>query len=342
MIAPMYVGEFAPSAVRGQLGAYQQVAIIGGMTIAYMVNWGITLQGGDAWVLETGWRLMMLSLAIPAMAFFYLSFSVPESPSWLVKTGRIDEARRQLSRSADPEEVNAMLDNFAAQSRGEKPVALFTFGKRVVFVAIALSVFQQLVGINAISYYGPAIFEEMGYHMGASFLAMLIASMVSFMATMAVVLVVDKVGRKPLLIAGGLISGISMVALGCLFQTGQAGVYGLVAVCFFLIGFAFSFGPIVWIMMTELFPAPIRGQAMAIAVASQWIANLLVSGTFPWLFGNGTLNAALNHGFPFWLYGGFAILAAFVVMRHVPETRGVDADHLSAMWRREEAASAVK
>jgi SP family xylose:H+ symportor-like MFS transporter len=156
------------------------------------------------------------------------------------------------------------------------------------------------------------------------------------------VLVVDKVGRKPLLIAGGLISGISMVALGCLFQTGQAGVYGLVAVCFFLIGFAFSFGPIVWIMMTELFPAPIRGQAMAIAVASQWIANLLVSGTFPWLFGNGTLNAALNHGFPFWLYGGFAILAAFVVMRHVPETRGVDADHLSAMWRREEAASAVK
>lgn len=337
MIAPMYVGEFAPSAVRGQLGAYQQIAIIGGMTLAYFVNWGIALQGGDAWVLETGWRWMMLALAVPALAFFYLSFSVPESPSWLVATGRLEEARRQLARSAEPEEVRAMLEDLSAERGEEKPVPLFTFGRRVVLVGIALSVFQQLVGINAICYYGPMIFGKMGYHMDASFLGTLIASMVNFMATMIVVLLVDKVGRKPLLIFGGIISGLSLLTLGSLFHSQQTGLLGLVAMCCFMAGFAISFGPIVWIMMTELFPAPIRGKAMSIAVASQWVANLLVSASFPMIMGSGALNQISNHGFAFWLYGSFGILAAFVVMRYVPETRGVDSDQLSALWRREEA-----
>lgn len=342
MIAPMYVGEFAPSSVRGQLGAYQQIAIIGGMTVAYFVNWGVALQGGDTWVLETGWRWMMLSLAVPAMAFFYLSFSVPESPSWLVKNGRLEEARRLLARSAEPEEVRSMLEDLSAERGEEKPLPLFAFGKRVVLVGVALSVFQQFVGINAVLYYGPSIFAEMGYHIDASFLAMLIASLVNFLATMIVVLVVDKVGRKPLLICGGLISGVSMLSLGFLFQAQQTGVYGLVAMCCYLAGFAISFGPIVWIMMTELFPAPIRGQAMSVAVASQWVANLLVAGTFPLLMGSATLNQAWNHGFAFWLYGSFALIAAFLVMRFVPETRGVDSDQLSALWRREDLAAATK
>jgi SP family xylose:H+ symportor-like MFS transporter len=338
MIAPMYVGEFAPSAVRGQLGAYQQIAIIGGMTIAYFVNWGITLQGGDTWVLETGWRWMMLSLSIPAMAFFYLSFSVPESPSWLVKNGRVEEARRLLARSAEPEEVRAMLEDLAAERREDKPVPLFSYGRRVVFVGVALSVFQQLVGINSVLYYGPDIFATMGYHMDASFLGILIASVVNFMATMIVVLIVDKVGRKPLLIIGGVVMGLSMLVLGSLFHAGQSGVFGLIAMCFYLAGFAISFGPIVWIMMTEIYPEPIRGQAMSIAVASQWVANLLVSGTFPLLLGNEMLNGAWNHGFAFWLYGTLALVSAFIVMRFVPETRGVQSAHLSALWRREELA----
>jgi SP family xylose:H+ symportor-like MFS transporter len=343
MIAPMYVGEFAPSAVRGQLGAYQQIAITGGMTIAYFVNWGITLQGDDVWVLETGWRWMMLSLSIPAMAFFYLSFSVPESPSWLVKNGKLDQARKLLARSAEPAEVRDMLEELSgAGAEEEKTAPLLSFGARVVLVGVALSVFQQLVGINTVLYYGPEIFRQMGYHMDAAFLGILVACVVNLMSTMVVVLIVDKVGRKPLLIFGGLIMGVSMLALGSLFHSQNTGIIALVAICFYLAGFAVSFGPIVWIMMTEIYPAPIRGQAMSIAVASQWIANLVVSGTFPLLLGNDTLNAAFNHGFPFWLYGSFAILAAFIVLRFVPETRGVDSDHLSALWRREDVAAAAK
>jgi len=340
MIAPTYVGEFAPSAVRGQLGAYQQIAITGGMTIAYFVNWGISLQGDDQWVLSIGWRWMMLSLAIPALAFFYLSFSVPESPSWLVKTGRLDQARRQLSPSGDPDEVRTLLSELAEAHPHEKSAPLLTFGWRVVLVGVALSVFQQLVGINAVLYYGPVIFARMGYHMDAAFLGILVACVVNLMSTMVVVLFVDKVGRKPLLISGGLIMGLSMLTLGSLFHLQNTGMLGLAAICIYLAGFAISFGPIVWIMMTEIYPAPIRGQAMSIAVASQWVANLLVSGTFPLLLGSETLNSVWNHGFPFWLYGSFGILAAFIVMRYVPETRGVDSDLLAALWKREDAAAA--
>jgi SP family xylose:H+ symportor-like MFS transporter len=339
MIAPMYVGEFAPSAVRGQLGAYQQIAITGGMTAAYFVNWGITLQGDELWVLETGWRWMMLSLAIPASAFFYLSFSVPESPSWLVKKGHIEQARRLLARSAEPDEVREILEELAATAPEEKPAPLRTFGMRVVLVGVALSVFQQLVGINTVLYYGPEIFARMGYHMDGAFLGIVVACIVNLLFTMVVVLIVDKVGRKPLLIFGGLLMGLSMLTLGSLFHSQQAAAFGLAAVCLYLAGFAVSFGPIVWIMMTEIFPAPIRGQAMSLAVASQWIANLLVSGTFPLLLGNDTLNATWNHALPFWLYGSFAIIAAFIVLRYVPETRGVDSEHLTALWRREDVAT---
>ncbi len=336
LIAPMYVSEFAPSAVRGQLGAYQQIAIIGGMTLAYVVNWGIGLQGDDNWMLETGWRWVMLAMAVPAIAFFLLSFTVPESPRWLVQTGRIEQAHRALLRSADPEEARAMLADLAEDTEAaEKPEPVRAFGTRVIIVGVALSVFQQLVGINAICYYGPEIFRHMGYHMDAAFLGIAVASMVNMLFTMVVVLIVDKVGRKPLLILGGIVMGISMLSLGSLFHAQVTGMLGLLAICGFFAGFAISFGPIVWIMLSEIFPGPIRGQAMSIAVSAQWVANLLVSASVPWMLRDGFLNSFSNHGFAFWIYGSCALLAAFVVLRYVPETKGVDNDLLGAFWRRQ-------
>jgi SP family xylose:H+ symportor-like MFS transporter len=341
VIAPMYVAEFAPSAMRGQLGAYQQIAIAGGIAIVLFVNWGIGLQGDDAWVLRTGWRWMMVSMAVPALAFFWLSFTVPESPSWLVRHGRIEQARRMLSRSADPEEVQQLLDHLAAANqKPQKPMALFSFGSRVVMVGVALSVLQQLMGLNALSYYGPQILQRMGYHMDAAFLGALIARCVNLLATMVVVLIVDKVGRKPLLIFGALAMGLSMMALGSLFRTDNASAHGLTAMCIYMAGLGMSFGPIVWILMSEIFPAPIRGQAMSLAIAAQWGTNFLVSFTFPIMFGDSTLNAFMHGGFAFWIYGAFGILAAYVVLRYVPETKGVDNDLLSAFWRKHAARRA--
>ncbi len=343
VIAPMYVAEFAPSAVRGQLGAYQQIAIAGGISLVLFVNWGISLQGDDRWVIEVGWRYMMVSLAVPALAFFWLSFTVPESPRWLVRHGRIEQARRALARSTDTEEVRVMLEDLAQQSQtAEKPQPLLAFGARVVLVGVALSVLQQLVGLNAISYYGPQILMKMGYHLDAALLGVLIARCLNLLATMIVVLIVDRVGRKPLLIAGALCMGFAMMAIGTLFQTGLTGPYGLIAICCCFVGYGMSFGPIVWILMSELFPAPIRGQAMSIAIAAQWGANFLVASTFPVLFGSSFLTRMAHHGFPFWVYGAFAMLAAFTVLRYVPETKGLDHEVLGAFWRRQARPDAAR
>jgi MFS transporter, SP family, xylose:H+ symportor len=336
VIAPMYVAEFAPNAVRGQLGAYQQIAIAGGVAIALFVNWGVSLQGDDSWVLGVGWRYMMVSLALPALAFFWLSFTVPESPGWLVKHGQVEKARRALSRSADPEEVSQMLEDLAAEhSLQETPTPLFAYGARVVVVVVTFSVLQQLIGLNALSYYGPQILQRMGYHMDEAFLGVLIARAINLLATMIVVVIVDRVGRKPLLTFGALVIGLSMIALGSLFNAGNTGALGLVAICCCFAGFGMSFGPIVWIMMSEIFPPPIRGQAMSIAISAQWGANFLVSFTFPVIFGNSALNGFAHGGIAFWVYGSFGLLAAFVVMRFLPETKGIDNERLGAFWRRQ-------
>ncbi len=178
MIAPMYVGEFAPSAVRGQLGAYQQIAIIGGMTIAYFVNWGIALQGDDSWVLETGWRWMMLSLAIPAHGVLLPElFGARIARAGWSRPGASNRRANYWRARPIPKKCAACSQSSAATSPEEKPAPLFAFGARVVLVGVALSVFQQLVGINAVLYYGPEIFASMGYHMDRRSSASLVARM---------------------------------------------------------------------------------------------------------------------------------------------------------------------
>ena len=218
-----------------------------------------------------------------------------------------------------------MLEDLAdGSSVQEKPAPLLAFGARVVLVGVALSLLQQLMGLNAISYYGPQILQRMGYPHGRGFLGVLVARSLNLLATMVVVLIVDRVGRKPLLIFGALIMGLSMMALGALFENENTGAYGLMAMCCYMVGLGMSFGPIVWIMMSEIFPAPIRGQAMSMAIAAQWGANFLVSFTFPVMFGDSGLNALAHGGFAFWIYGGFGIAGGVrgAALRAGDERRG--------------------
>jgi SP family xylose:H+ symportor-like MFS transporter len=229
-----------------------------------------------------------------------------------------------------------MLADLAAGNQAQqKPEPLFAFGSRVVMGGVALSVLQQLMGLNALSYYGPQILQRMGYHMDAAFLGVLGARCLNLLATMCVVLIVDRVGRKPLLIFGALVMGLAMMALGSLFRTDNASTYGLMAMCLYMAGLGMSFGPIVWILMSEIFPTPIRAQAMSLAIAAQWGANFLVSFTFPIMFGDSALNGFAHGGFAFWIYGGFGVLAAYVVLHYVPETKGVDNGVLGIFWRKQ-------
>jgi SP family xylose:H+ symportor-like MFS transporter len=344
MLSPLYIAEIAPPAHRGQLVTYQQVAIVGGMTLVYFVNWFIASQGDDQWVLSTGWRLMLISAAIPAVLFFGLLLLVPETPRWLVMKGRMDEAKAVLSRLSSEAEARIVLKEID-DSLHERSGRLFAFGGLVIFVGIMLSVFQQFVGINAVLYYAPLMFQNMGASTDSALLQTIIVGVANIVFTLIALVTVDRWGRKPLLILGALMMAVSMLTLGFLFNSHNVGTAALIAVVAYIAGFALSWGPVVWVLLSEIFPNSIKGKAMALAVAIQWIANLFVSWSFKVLDGNSVLNAMFNHGFSYWIYGAMSILAALFVWRYVPETKGQSLEAIQHLWKPKEpldSASSAK
>jgi MFS transporter, SP family, xylose:H+ symportor len=331
LLSPLYIAEIAPPSQRGRLVTYQQIAIVGGMVIVYFVNYAIQRQGDDAWLLDTGWRYMLLSGAIPAALFLVLLFFVPETPRGLVILGHKEKAHQVLQRLVSAEESRVVLGEIE-QSLNHTSGKLFAYGGLVVFVGIMLSVFQQLVGINAVLYYAPLMFKNMGAATDSAFLQTVVVGIANVVFTIVALVTVDRWGRKPLLILGALVMAVSMLTLGFLFYSGHVGTAALVAVVAYIAGFALSWGPVVWVLLSEIFPNAIKGRAMAIAVAMQWIANLFVSWTFKVLDGNSVLNAMFNHGFAYWIYGVMSILAALFVMRYVPETKGKRLEHIHEVW----------
>jgi MFS transporter, SP family, xylose:H+ symportor len=331
MLSPLYIAEIAPPKQRGRLVTYQQVAIVGGMTLVYFVNWFIASQGDDQWVLSTGWRYMLLSEALPAVLFFGLLLRVPETPRWLVMKGRMNDARQVLARLSNETEARIVLSEID-QSLRERSGRLFAFGALVVFVGIMLSVFQQFVGINAVLYYAPLMFKNMGASTDSALLQTIIVGVANIVFTLIALVTVDRWGRKPLLILGALIMALSMLSLGFLFASGNMGLAALIAVVAYIAGFALSWGPVVWVLLAEIFPNAIKGKAMAVAVAMQWAANLFVSWSFKVLDGNSALNAMFNHGFSYWIYGAMSLLAALFVWRFVPETKGHSLEAIQHLW----------
>ncbi len=336
MLSPLYIAEIAPPRHRGQLVTYQQVAIVGGMTLVYFVNWFIASQGDDQWVLQTGWRYMLASAAIPAVLFFGLLLLVPETPRWLVMKGRMNEARQVLTRLSTESEARIVL-NEIDESLRERSGGLLAFGALVIFVGIMLSVFQQFIGINAVLYYAPLMFQNMGASTDSALLQTIIVGVANIVFTLIALFTVDRWGRKPLLILGGIIMAVSMLSLGFLFSSGNVGTAALIAVVAYIAGFALSWGPVVWVLLSEIFPNAIKGKAMALAVAMQWIANLFVSWSFKVLDGNSALNAMFNHGFAYWIYGVMSILAALFVWRFVPETKGQSLEAIQHLWTKRPA-----
>jgi SP family xylose:H+ symportor-like MFS transporter len=341
MLAPMYIAEIAPPSKRGALVTYQQIAIVSGITVSYFVNYFIKKFGGDGdpnWVHDQGWRYMLACCAIPAGLFVLLLFFVPETPRGLMLKGKPDKANAVLRRLASEEEakiVVAEIDASLKETKGH----LLSYGGLVIIVGILLSAFQQLVGINAVLYYGPQMFANMGFKGDASFAQTVIMGIVMVAFTLVATVTVDKWGRKPLLILGAIVMAVSMIALGFMFNAGSVGLAALVVVCIYIAGFSLSWGPVVWVMLAEIFPNSIRDKAMAIAVAAQWFMNWVVSVTFNIMDGSSALNASFNHGFAYWLYGGFSVLAALFVWKFVPESKGVTLEAMQRLWKKEPVAA---
>jgi SP family xylose:H+ symportor-like MFS transporter len=333
MLAPLYIAEISPPSERGRMVTLQQIAIVFGITLVYFVNWAIASQGDESWVLSVGWRWMLASEAIPALLFLFLLFFVPDSPRWYVLKGRRDEALAVLRRISDNLTAQTTLAEIDA-TLVERSRPLFSFGGKVLFIGIMLSVLQQFIGINAVLYYGPQMFQNAGFSSNVAMLQTVVVGIALLVFTLVALVTVDRWGRKPLLILGGAIQAVSMFALGALFANHATNAWPLIAAVTYIAGFSLSWGPVTWVMLAEIFPNSIKGKAMAIAVAAQWIANLFISWSFKILDGSSALNAIANHAIAYWIYGAMSVLAALFVWRLVPETKQHSLEAIEGFWKK--------
>lgn len=346
-ICPMYIAEIAPADKRGKLVSWNQFAIIFGQLVVYFVNLVIlgdhiapkmealaeginriinvdALASDGNWSVTTGWRLMFGSECVPAGLFTLLILLVPETPRYLAMSGKDDKALAVLSRINGKSKAQEILSDIKSTVE-EKKEKVFSFGFMVIFIGIMLSVFQQAVGINAVLYYAPRIFESMG--MGNPMTQTVLMGVVNITFTLVAIFTVEKLGRKPLLIVGSL--GMAVGALGVALADivpGLPGAIGVISVMFYSASFMFSWGPICWVLIAEIFPNTIRGAAVAIAVAFQWIFNFIVSSTFVPMY---TWSPAFTYG----LYCAICVIAAIFVWKLVPETKGKTLEDMTALWR---------
>ncbi len=349
-ICPMYIAEIAPSNIRGTLVSWNQFAIIFGQLVVYFVNFMILgnhvnpvielvggvnqiINPGDAvWTTETGWRLMFVSEAVPAGLFALLVTLVPETPRYLAMVGNDTKALDVLSKINGQEVADKILLDIKA-TVNEKTERLFTYGWLVIFIGIMLSVFQQAVGINAVLYFAPRIFESM--NMGDPMMQTIMMGVINILFTLVAVFTVEKLGRKPLLIWGslGMALGACGVAVSNLVEV--APVVPVVSIMVYSASFMFSWGPICWVLIAEIFPNTIRSAAVAIAVAFQWVFNFIVSSTFVPMYNMqlGDMGAKFGHMFAYALYGVICIIAAIFVWKLVPETKGKTLEDMTKLWK---------
>ena len=349
-VCPMYIGEVSPSDRRGMMVSWNQFAIIFGQLVVYFVNFLIlgshtnpvieqrgqginaVAAGSDPWTIATGWRYMFGSEAIPAAVFTVLICLVPESPRYLAMSGREEQSLRVLSKINGQSKARQILDDIkrSATVRRER---LFSYGALCVFVGIMLSVFQQVVGINAVLYYAPRIFGDMG--MTDPMFNTVMMGVVNILFTLLAIFTVEKIGRKPLLIAGSLCMGLGAFGVALTFGVDGLQLITMISIMLYSAAFMFSWGPICRVLISEIFPKTIRGAAVAIAVAAQWIFNFIVSSTFVPMF-NMHLSGGDNfgHWFTYALYGVMSIVAAVFVWRLVPETKGKTLEEMNNLWKR--------
>ncbi|MCX5228938.1 sugar porter family MFS transporter [Streptomyces sp. NBC_00233] len=336
VIGPAYIAEVAPAAYRGRLGSFQQAAIVIGIAISQLVNYGILQladgdQRGEIGGLEA-WQWMLGVMVVPAVLYGMLSFAIPESPRFLISVGKVDRAKEVL---AEVEGSGVDLDHRVAEidaaMRSEHKSTfkdLFTVGSRfkllpIVWVGIGLSVFQQLVGINVAFYYSATLWQSVGIDPSSSFFYSFTTSIINIIGTVIAMVLVDRVGRKPLALVGSIGMAIALGFEAWAFSADLVdgklpetqGVVALGAAHVFVLFFALSWGVVVWVFLGEMFPNRIRAAALGVAASAQWIANWAITASFPSL-------ADWNLSGTYMIYTFFAVLSIPFVLRYVKETKG--------------------
>ena len=330
MLSPLYIAEIAPAKSRGKLVSFNQLAIVGGFMVVYFVNYFISRSGGsDEWLNAVGWRWMFASEVIPAGLFLFLLFFVPDTPRSLMLRNKTEKALEVLQKVNGEEEGKKIVQEIKG-SLVQHSGKLLSFGWLVIIIGITLSIFQQFVGINVVLYYAPEIFKNIDPDTDGALLLTIIVGIVNFLFTIIAIRTVDKYGRATY--DNRCLRDVRCyVFMGFVFFSGATGYLALACMMLYVASFAMSWGPVTWVLLSEIFPNKIRGRAMAIAVAAQWVSNYLVSLTFPIMDDNSYLTERFNHGFAYWIYGVMAILAMYFVWKFVPETKGKTLEEMESL-----------
>lgn len=339
VLSPAYISEVAPAHIRGRMTTVQQIMIITGLTAAFVVNYFLAASAGAStapyWAGIEAWRWMYLMQAVPAAVFLVALFFIPESPRYLVSKGRIDEAGKVLTRLFGGAAAATKVDEIGASfSADHRPRLSDIFDpvkggvRPIVWAGLLLAVFQQLVGINVIFYYGATLWQLAGFTEDQSLQINIVSGIVSIAACFGTILLVDRIGRKPLLLIGSAGMAVTLFALVYAFANGtldaggklqlssSLGTLALIAANLYVIFFNLSWGPIMWVMLGEMFPNQIRGSALAVCGFFQWFANFLITFTFP-IMAVG-LGLAVSYSF----YAICAVISFFLVQRFIVETKG--------------------
>ncbi|HEX5487925.1 MAG TPA: sugar porter family MFS transporter [Rhodanobacteraceae bacterium] len=345
VVAPAYIAEVSPASIRGRLGSMQQLAIVLGIFVALLSDAALAHVAGGAsetlWFGLGAWRWMFIVGVIPALIYGVLALSVPESPRHLVARGRNQDAlgvlRRVLGLGSEAALRKKLGDIELSLKSEHKPRWRDLVGGRagllpIVWIGIVLSVFQQFVGINVIFYYSTTLWHSVGFSEADSFMLTVVTSIVNVLVTLVAIALIDKVGRKPLLLLGsaGMAVTLALMALCFAQATGSGadinlpapwGPVALVAANLYVIFFGVSWGPVVWVLLGEMFPNRIRAMALAVAAAAQWLANFAITSSFPPM-------AQFSLPFSYAVYAAFAALSFVFVWRLVRETRGVELEDM--------------
>jgi sugar porter (SP) family MFS transporter len=341
---PMYIAEITPARIRGRMVALNQIAIVSGIAAIAYINYLIARHGAgnQEWLINTGWRWMFATGIVPSLLFVILRLFMPESPRWLIEKNREEEALKIMTKVAGADFAKAEAANIKAALAQEKGTwgELFSAKlRRPLFIGIALAILQQVTGINVFMYFGATIFKSMSQSTGvdAGLLQQIIINGSGVIFTVIAIATVDKWGRKPLMLIGTTGMGVSLVAMGALAQRmtdpSAAGNLMLLFIVLYIACFGLSVGPVVWVILSEIYPTAIRGRALGLATFFLWLADYVVTQTFPLLDAKDSwFVAKFHHAFPFYIYAAFCLVLIVVMVRFVPETKGQSLEEIERHW----------
>ncbi|WGH76935.1 sugar porter family MFS transporter [Tenacibaculum tangerinum] len=339
MNAPMYIAEISPSSIRGKMVTYYQLAIVIGFFSVFLVTYFIGNELTQSENIAFGWKRMFWSELIPSTLFLLLLFFVPKSPRWLCLKGKYLEALKVLEKIQDPETVKKDLQEIKASLKNESTdTNKINYFSKSILVIIAIgtifSALQQFTGINAVLYYGADIFEKaLGFGQEDVLKQQILLAFINVVFTLVAMFSVDKFGRKPLIYIGSIGMIIGFLLLGVTLQQQTVGVASLIGILIFIASFSLSMGPVVWVLLSEMFPNKIRSVAMSVAVAAQWAANYIVSQSFPIVVGSDVNNNSFwNGSLPYFIFIFFIFVIIVFTYKLIPETKGKTLEELEDIW----------